>query len=324
MIKTAIHFKDKEFERRISEALASSHSGILPIISREEPFDIIVSDSEEVASKYAPRSILLNIPLSVTELVSEIFETSMRQCGKVNIIANRRKGKSNIVLFCSAEGGVGCTTAAVGLCRELRRYRGHNVCYVNLEPFGSERKYFAGEDERFSYFIEKTKYMKPVPDEFFLSDIYGARAVPTGGRCNELLFKSNDNFLRTINLICESGFDYIIVDTGSGINENILSLVNFADHICFFYKEEPAIRGKKMLAYFEDNLKDINGKIIRIKNFVSPNWTEQDDNIEKSSEDLLLEYDRTLQSEDVYIDGAFGLGIKEIASLLSIHNILVN
>lgn len=320
MIRAAIYFKDRELTGRVSDALASSHAGILPLTAKEQSFDVIVTDSEDVAAAYAPFAVLVERPLSVTALIPAVYEASMRHGGRVNILANRSGGKSGIVLFCSPEGGAGCTTAAVALCRELRRYRSRQVCYINLEPFGSETKYFSGDTERFLYFIEKTKYRQPIPDEFLLSDLYGVRATPTGGRYNELLLKTSDEFSQTINLLSESGFDDIIVDAGTAMNENILNLANTADAICLLMKEEPVIRAEKMCAYLEEHVHGMRERLIKIRNFVRSEFAVDDGKDEQAGEDILLEYDRVLATEDAYIDGAFGLGIKEIANLLPLRH----
>ncbi len=319
MIKVALFFQDKEFEGKVSDAIATMHTEIVPVIGEEMSFDVAVTDSDEVAAAYAPAAVTVSAPFRVSELLARICDVYTEVAGRVPLLLRPGRNRSRTLLFCAAQGGCGCTAAAIGLCRELRRYRGHDVCYVSLEPFGGEERYFSGDGTRFFYFIARTGGMQPIPLPFFLCDEFGIKAVPTGNAGNELLFGEHDDFTRIVDLICGTGFDFVIFDAGTSVNKNTLALMQSVDNICIVEREFASGKENKLHTLLEGLSDDIERRTIAIRNFVHRE-EEQEDCDMQCKDRVLLEYDPCIAEGDIDIDGAFGLGIKEIASLLELHN----
>lgn len=324
MIKVAFCFADELFEKRISDALVTARAGILSLVGEETRFDVIVTDSEGIAAAHAPASVLVSVPFRISELLSRIFAVYADVSGRMPPVLRGGNGRSRTVLFCAGEGGCGCTSAAIGLCRELRRYRGCNVCYVSLESFGDESGYFSGEGERFFYFTAKTNCAQPIPVHFFLSDPFGVKAVPTGSGYNELLLQECEAFAKIIDLICGAGFDFVVFDAGTTVNENVSLLMQSVDNICLVKSEPATGKAAKLQSYLKSNTEFIDSRIIAIRRFVrgeTENGCDEDGcETEESGPDVRLEYDSCVAKGDIDIDGSFGLGIKEIASLLELYN----
>ena len=137
--------KDLSFESKYIETKDAKDYDANIQLFIDEGFDVIVTDSEGIAAAHAPASVLVSVPFRISELLSRIFAVYADVSGRMPPVLRGGNGRSRTVLFCAGEGGCGCTSAAIGLCRELRRYRGCNVCYVSLESFGDESGYFSGE-----------------------------------------------------------------------------------------------------------------------------------------------------------------------------------
>ena len=160
-IRLAVVSKDKDYGRALSLALVDVYKNFTVTLYQNQPeaeqlsyFDLVVSDFE---GKHEQQGIYL---VEKPSMVDKNYETkifrlykysNVRQlAGELLFIYSFLTGRKAIplknqdlrmVALGSVEGGAGCTSAAMALAQELKRFHGKRVMYVSLEELESTLEY---------------------------------------------------------------------------------------------------------------------------------------------------------------------------------------
>ncbi|SHK19751.1 AAA domain-containing protein [Clostridium cavendishii DSM 21758] len=188
-----------------------------------------VFENYPLINKYTPGSMLYEI------IIKAYAEQSPENLERV--VSNHTSTK--ILTVYSPIGGIGKTTLAVSLCKELAS-RGLDVLYLNLEDVQSTELYFNCEEETgLSDFIfaikERNNNIRKKFVDFSLKDESSSIRYfsPTESILDiEDLDKDDIKFMLE-SLLDLKMFNYIIVDTSSKFNSQYKMILNSSNHIVF-------------------------------------------------------------------------------------------
>lgn len=152
------------------------------------------------------------------------------------LVSNKEGDKSQVILFSSAQGGVGKTTLASAYAiSEVRK--GKRVCCLNLELFGESSLYFEGEagftlsDILFSLKSKKGNLTMKI-ESMIAKDSSGVNYFKSCKNAIDLLelqVSELEQFLDTI--VRMQKFDVIVIDYSIDFSEKFLLLTSYADRI---------------------------------------------------------------------------------------------
>lgn len=166
---------------------------------------------------------------------------SMDQAQKLRDLMVDKKQKNSgarIISITSGKGGVGKTNLTVNLAIALANFGKRVVVFdadfgfANIDVLlGTKSKYDLGHVIR----GEKTI------SEVIALGHGGIKFISGGAGLTELLELKNDKLQQIIQDLVELDdiADYIIFDTGAGVNEKILSIINAGDEVILIYTPEP-------------------------------------------------------------------------------------
>ncbi len=238
--------------------------------------------------------------------------------------------KSQTILFCSAEGGTGKTSVALGLAQELTRYHGKKVLYISYEEFESTNSYFKESKEKsitnYLYYIYKNKKNIAPVDSFTVSDDYGVKSFSSLGGRNQLKLLNVEELSDLFNIIQENGdFDYIFIDNDTSLKEENLWLFSICDKICKIEKWGNKTKEESFIKYLKHSLGDhIFDKMITVINFFDSDECSTENMgkifIEKDDESFsLCKNEEGNEIININIDQEFGMGIKELSTKLTLN-----
>ena len=241
--------------------------------------------------------------------------------------------KTNIVSICSSDGGVGCTSVALGISQELARFHGKQVLYLNLEEFESTAFYFPdanGGSNNISRFIYTLLYSQNgenrSPIGYLVKDGYGISTFrPAKGR-NPLRDLNDNEFVKFMKQILkENVYTDLIVDCGNGVDESIISALSLSGHV--FYVMGKSTNSDRMKAYLRtvSNRGEALDKSIwsHVYNFY---WEqEKPENINQNDYETVIYKIRDAESSfermngqiNISIDKDFGQGVRQIVEQFS-------
>lgn len=141
-----------------------------------------------------------------------------------------RKGK--MVVICSAKGGVGKTTLAVNLAIALNKKKLHVALMDGDFQFGDVN---VAMDLGSSFSISDIAESIETLDEFSLNSFMakhpsGVRVLPAPDR-PELADLITPDIINEVSELILEHYHYLIVDTGVGLNDQTLTLLEKADEI---------------------------------------------------------------------------------------------
>jgi cellulose biosynthesis protein BcsQ len=199
--------------------------------------------------KYQPLNQLLTQVLShFTDNNQSIF------------ITNKGQKKTKILSVYSAVGGLGKTTLAVNLARELANLD-HNVFYLNFEHISSSPLFFADTEEQ--TFSDILYYLEASPQQM-LSKIESIKKhdpqtkidyFSTLKNPREMLDISLEKSSLLINSLSDLGsYDLVIIDLESSTHDRILASFMYSDYIfCLVTDDVQCLTKTNMiLKYFEE------------------------------------------------------------------------
>lgn len=357
IINVLLITSDMDYARAFTKALSEDNSSfIFTILNGEEPettqdlkkFDLILSD--KTLQNHNEYILLREKRGENFEELQDVkalykYDTAENISKELTLIYTVKTGhkfltpllkKSKIILFCSAEGGTGKTSVALGLAQDLTRFHGKKVLYINYEDIESTSKYFEVQEEKsitnFLYYLAKGKKTNGIIDSFTVSDDYGVRTFSSSGGRNQLKLLTVEELSQFLNIIQENGdFDYIFIDNDPSLGEENIWLISACDKICKVDKwgnntKEDCF--KKYLGYLlGDRIFD---KMIKIVNFFDKGQRSEVENSDK----IFIEYDEdsfSFNEKDhgeeectevmiaINIDRDFGFGIKQLSTKLTLN-----
>lgn len=312
----------KQFDLVIKD-FPSKEPGDIQLVEKQS---MIVKDSDN-------RKFCLYKYSNVRELAKELLYIYSLLTGRKAFPVRNEALK--IVMFSASAGGVGCTTAAMAFCQELKRFHNKNVLYLSLEEIESTLEYMEQipggkslSEYLYHLFNSKGEVTYPFLESFLLFDCYGVDAfLPSMGR-NLLNTLTAEEMQFFIGSLIDSGqYDFIIIDAGCNLGKGALCCYEMANHICLIetpvtnpYKENRLI--EYMMFLKGEHILDRMGKV------AIGNRNDEGDGEDALPVPLICQLPVDKKNIDtingiktVALDGAYGQGIKTLAdSILKITN----
>jgi len=253
--------------------------------------------------------------VSVQDLATELLLYYSLLTGKGNF--TQLNENMRIISFCSAKGGVGKTTIALGVGQALRRYYAKSVLYLSLEEIESTLLYMKKREDgldlsAYLYYLFKPGGNKPDAEAFMIGDKFGIKAfVPSMGK-NELRELTAEQKTAFLQELATSGtYDYILVDMGESLFEEARRILNISNRI-IVVSEFSTIENVREKRYIEYLQYETNENLITVFNKVT-----EPEEIAFDSQNIYIEFDpESIKTAgeiiEISIDQDFGVGIKEL------------
>lgn len=138
-----------------------------------------------------------------------------------------KKGKTKIITVASGKGGVGKTNFAVNLAIAYAQY-GKNVLVMDADLGLANVNVILGIIPKYNLYhvVKRKKTMK----EIVLDTKYGIKIIAGASGFSELANLPDDERDNFIESLAELNFaDIIIIDTGAGVSNNVLSFIVASD-----------------------------------------------------------------------------------------------
>jgi len=259
--------------------------------------------------------------------ISNILRLAHSDYSKSEILSDETE-QANIISICSASGGTGCTSVALGVCQELTRFHGKKVLYISMEEFESISTYYpdayheTNNITKFVYSIlNKNDCCSYTPEGYMMKDEYGVFAFyPAKGR-NPLRELTGKEFIKFINhLTKEKLFTNLILDCGNGLDDSIVSAYQLSEIIFNVIGKSPDLnRRANYLRTVASRLsiRDTTGIRDVFNLYIAPETENGESLSETKKEQLTIEEDcasfEIINGRRVIsIDKMFGQGIREI------------
>lgn len=161
---------------------------------------------------------------------------------------------TKVIVFSSPCGGVGTSTVAAA-CAKHFSDNGNNVLYLNLETFGSSESFFEGDGQfdmgEVIYALKSKKTNLSMKLESCVRRdasgvmFYSPTAIPLN-----MLELTNDDIIRLIEELKLTGsYNYIIVDSGFGLDSNHQKIYKLAHAVVWVTNGEEIANNKIIRAY---------------------------------------------------------------------------
>lgn len=264
----------------------------------------------------------------VSEIISNLRFAYGLITGKSEVYTTNPE--TRLVGFYSGSGGAGTTVVSIGTARELSRYQGKKVLYLNYEEISSTLFYLSNgteirsiSDYLYYLFQKKNGNICSFLDSFTYRDPFGVSTFyPNEGR-NELKQLTPDELSYFINTLIESRkYDYIILDFSCDLNEETKHLLHYCSKIVFITTEREIHRYKEklLLDYFsqifnpEKLITAMNQSLFlteyKENKSNSANQTKSVIRIEKDDNSFCYNNEKI----EISINQIFGLGIKTLTN----------
>lgn len=353
-IKLAVVAKDKEYGRALGLALVAVYQTFtvtlyqsVPVHTKLEQFDLVLKDYEAgdtgdyiylvekpsmVVKDYENRKFRLYKYGNVRQLTGELLFIYTSLTGRKAIPVKKRELK--IVAFCAAEGGAGCTSAAMAFAQEMKRFHGKEVLYLSLEEMESTAEYMeilpGGKSIReyiYYLFRDDSRERMPFIESFLASDAYGVDAfIPSPGR-NVLKELRPEEMQQFIGAVMDTGqYDVLVLDMGGSLDPGALSCCEMANHICLVVKADGSRKKEERLVEYltflkGEKLTERMGKIVN--RCIQKPLDEREDPEEDGHCDILRTVCRLQEDPESFhiqkgmrriaLEGAYGKGVRSLA-----------
>lgn len=266
-IKVAVIAGDREYGRALGLALVDVYRNFtvtlyrsVPIHNELDSMDLVISDvssgfeitgkqiflSEKISQtdkNYEDKRFVLYKYSNVRQLAGELLFIYSALTGRR--AAPIRNVNAKIVVFASAQGGAGCTAAAMAYARELRRFHEKRVVYISLEEIESTLSYMEhfldskGISDYLYYLFNGYDSEKfPFLESYIITDPFGVEAfAPSPGR-NVLKSLSPDEMQFFAGAVLDTGgYDVMVIDAGCSLEKNVLTCYEMANDVYLISRE---------------------------------------------------------------------------------------
>ena len=164
--------------------------------------------------------------------------SKLRQLANENTVSNKfEKIGTKVITITSGKGGVGKSNIVVNLAITLQKM-GKKVLIFDADIGMGNDDVLMGCFPRYSVFdiIFNDKNI----EEVIIDGPMGIKLLPGGSalsRVEDLTDIQRQKFLNQLESI--QGFDYILMDTGAGINKSILAFISCSDELLIVTTPEP-------------------------------------------------------------------------------------
>lgn len=172
------------------------------------------------------------------------------------LFQENNKKRCRVITVTGGKGGTGKTCISVNLSIALRKF-GYNVLIIDADIGFSNAEIELGVVSNFTLY--DVLYGNKKITDVINDGPVGVKYISTGGNFDLIHDDIDFNvFFNSINII-DNYFDYIIVDTGAGINKTIKSFIDLSDDVIVVTTPEPtAIMDAYVLIKSIEKLNDKN------------------------------------------------------------------
>lgn len=186
--------------------------------------------------------------------------------------------KTSIIGVLGVSGGVGTSSVAMGLARELSRYHDKKILYLSFEELPATELYVTYgpgcrkiSDFLYYLFEKKDDEICSHLEGFTITDHFGVGFFcPSRGR-NDLRSLTKDDlayFVRYLNDSCR--YDYILIDFNHDISPETLQMLTYCTRLVLVHKNDPVSihKHRKLADFFRKGAAPIGDeKLINVRNF---------------------------------------------------------
>lgn len=331
----------KLYEKNEDLAFEGAHDIIVcdRKIQREINYVRLSEKKAECEQDPEERSVVIYKYSSVKSIAAAILDAYSIFTGRKVISVKR--ADVNILVFCSWQGGCGCTSVSMAMAQEMKRFYGRKVLYISLEEIESTALYMKNDPDKgtlseylYYLFYGKEKVCRNT-ENFLVTDTYGIKAFcPTAGR-NPLKQLKKEEFIVFMNSVIESGiFTDIILDAGNSAGDTAGWACGISQKTCVVFEEENGNTKKDSFikALISSGIKDTDYHPLMICNkYLEKEEKEEayetavtDENAksyihgtETESGALILEFDpESFEKEEglrmIHTDRGLGAGIRQL------------
>ena len=294
MIIVNIDLKDKEFEKRLSRALSGSFT--VNLSENGSDGNILITDYDAKSPCSEGAIYLADSRAVCGDNIVYRFESAEHICKKVlyeycryydDYTKLALGSPCGITGVCSARGGTGCSSIAIGIAQEMQRARKQQVLYISLDmiPFSPAEAECEMNINRLLFNFFTRGFRKEDLTACLSLDEYRVSYLNYVRPYNKLLQLQDREFVKFISTVAESGlFTHIVLDIGSGIGGIYDSAISLCSNIVKVSDESSDICMKDSV--YEAHIRGLAaGSVISAVN----KFTVHDD-------------DETAASDAVYVD----------------------
>ena len=367
---------DREYGMALSKALQQLCGGVvIRLLGKEQFFvrmraegaaavkpwldsaDVILWDGDEAKTAYGGRLVMLSDKPAMLvrncrdkrfclykyspaqTMAASLFEICGVLSGKRR--ANVSRQTTDLLAFTSWSGGSGCTSLALAVAQELRRFAGKRVLYVSFEETESTGEFMGSPAGMrgsgvYLYHLFKgdvrtlagrdAEAVSPAVEGFVIHDDFGVEAfAPTAGRNPLAELAADEAEILVASLIDSGRYDVMIMDLGDSLSETAMSCMEMAERICLVSGGDCRSREEQYIQHIMRCCgEDIVEKTIKVRN-MAPAGADAEEAAHEGEEmietGLRIERSSTFlqrgETKRIFLDGAFGQSIRTLTARLT-------
>ena len=246
-IKIAIAAGDKDYAKALSKGLWRKNKSLrFEICEAAGRDELIIREGEKEL-----RLPLLDDPSGKSGIykyapLSKIASDILINCSlKLNMkFSCPSENAAEVYSLISERGGAGVSVASIALSKELARYGGKKVLFMSLSDF-VDRRYcpesaLSGDLNELLYSFSENS--EPEIKGFLAEDEDDVSFFRSNGGRNPLYGLSDSDFEAFVSYVREQGgFDIVVADLGSSVNERKLQLMD-ESRICILLDEAESLK----------------------------------------------------------------------------------
>lgn len=244
-IRIGIFVDERELASALANRLAYNQAGIsITILEEPNPktdFDCLLFnieiDSSSISSCIDMLDLREYVGRSVTEILNQIKELYAKRNPNTQVSFYNKRPVH--IAFLGISGGAGTSSIALGVARQLSRYKEKRVLYLSFEDFESDELYENKEESTKNsndivYYLLQGRSDAVVDffERFTFKDEYGVERLSPSSMRNELSSLNITELHNLLSIIWGTGrYEYIILDLGNNLNERTKVLCELSTYL---------------------------------------------------------------------------------------------